>query len=39
MKKINDFDIEIQSDEIGSRGGMDWINDIETDEDEDFLEE
>ena len=38
MKKINDFDIEIQSDEIGAREGMDWINDIETnDEDDEFM--
>ena len=34
MKKINDFDVEVQSDEIGIREGMDWINDIEMDEDE-----
>ena len=41
MRKINDFDIQIQSDEIGAyNGGGDWINDYEIEEeDEDFLEE
>ena len=35
MKKINDFDTQIQSDELASLGeGSDWINDVETDEDE-----
>lgn len=40
MRKINDFDIQIQSDEIGAYNGGDWINDYEIEEeDEDFLEE
>ena len=39
MKKINDFDIEIQSDEIASLGeGSDWINDIE-DVDDEFIDD
>lgn len=28
MEKINDFDIQIQSDEIGE--GSDWVNDWES---------
>jgi hypothetical protein len=29
MKKIDDFQTQVQSDEIASRDGMDWVNDIE----------
>ena len=36
MEKINDFDIQIQSDEEGS----DWVNDWESDEDtDDFIDD
>jgi hypothetical protein len=38
MKKVNIFDLEIQSDEIGAREGSDWINDTESEEpDEEFI--
>lgn len=30
---INDFDVEIQIDEIGARDGRDWINDCDDDDD------
>jgi hypothetical protein len=30
---INDFDIEIQIDEIGARDGRDWFNDCGDDDD------
>ena len=33
MEKINDFDIQIQSDEIGE--DSDWVNDWESDDDTD----
>ena len=39
MKKINDFDTEIQSDEIGACEGMDWINDIETNDEDEFVDD
>lgn len=39
MEKINDFDIQIQSDEIASckfdKEGSDWVNDWESNEDDD----
>lgn len=37
MEKINDFDIQIQSDEIASvvGEGSDWVNDWESDDDTD----
>ena len=39
MGKINDFDIQIQSDEIASckldEEGSDWVNDWESNEDDD----
>jgi hypothetical protein len=37
MEKINDFDIQIQSDEIASVIGeeSDWVNDWESDDDTD----
>lgn len=38
MEKINDFDIQVQSDEIAFRDlgeGSDWVNDLESNEDTD----
>jgi len=38
MKNINDFDTEIQSDELGGRPGRDWFNERDDEEkDEEFL--
>ena len=40
MKRFNDFDIQIQSDELSAKSGGDWIDDFdEKDEDEEFLED
>ena len=44
MEKINDFDIQIQSDEIASckfdKEGSDWVNDWESNEDdEEFIDD
>lgn len=35
MKKIDDFQTQIQSDEVASREGMDLIDDFEHDDDDD----
>ena len=35
MKKINDFDTQIQSDELAAKNGEDWFNDFDDIEDDD----
>ena len=37
--KFNDFDTQIQSDEIGARPGMDWINDHEDEDDDEYIDD
>lgn len=37
--KINSFDIQIHSDEIAAREGMDWVNDIEDDDEDEFIDD
>ena len=40
MRKINDFDIQIQSDELAATNGGDWINDFDDEEkDDEFLDD
>ena len=35
MKKINDFDTQIQSDELAAKNDEDWFNDFDDIEDDD----
>ena len=39
MNKINTFNLEIQSDEIGAREGMDWVNDIELEDSDEYCDD
>ena len=36
---FDDFTTQIQSDEIGAKPGMDWINEYEDDDSDEFIDD